>query len=130
MTYNIGVIIGPILGGVLSDLAGTYPDIFGDVEFFKRYPYATPNLLSAFFLFSAMVSTWLCLDEVCSPSQCLFFLLFFWLPELTDQADPRDACRKTRSGPGAGPKTMAVFHRPQQLRCHLHTTAISGWPRC
>lgn len=66
MTYNIGVIIGPILGGVLSDLAGTYPGLFGDVEFFKRYPYATPNLLSAFFLFSAMVSTWLCLDEVSS----------------------------------------------------------------
>ena len=63
MTYNIGVIIGPILGGLLSDLAGAYPGLFGHVEFFKRYPYAAPNLLSAFFLFSAMISTWLCLDE-------------------------------------------------------------------
>ncbi|KAM7221353.1 MFS general substrate transporter [Rhypophila decipiens] len=63
MTYNIGVIIGPILGGILSDLAGTYPDAFGEVEFLRRYPYAPPNLLSAFFLFSAMTSTWLSLDE-------------------------------------------------------------------
>lgn len=91
MTYNIGVIIGPILGGVLSDLAGTYPDLFGDVEFFKRYPYATPNLLSAFFLFSAMISTWLCLDEVgglansCSVRKVL-----------TGQADARNTSRKTR----------------------------------
>lgn len=64
MTYNIGIIIGPILGGILSDLAGTYPEQFGSVEFFRRYPYAAPNLLSAFFLLSAMTSTWLCLDEV------------------------------------------------------------------
>ncbi|KAK3332423.1 major facilitator superfamily domain-containing protein [Cercophora scortea] len=63
MTFNVGVIIGPILGGTLSDLAGTYPDRFGHIEFFKRYPYATPNLLSAFFLLCAMTSIWLNLDE-------------------------------------------------------------------
>ncbi|KAL2022030.1 hypothetical protein VTK56DRAFT_6270 [Thermocarpiscus australiensis] len=63
MTFNIGIIIGPILGGILSDPAGSYPDLFGDVEFFKRFPYATPNLLSAFFLFCAMLSVWLFLEE-------------------------------------------------------------------
>lgn len=63
MTFNIGVIIGPILGGILSDPARTYPSIFGDVEFFKRFPYAAPNLLSAFFLLSAMTSIWLFLEE-------------------------------------------------------------------
>jgi len=64
MTFNIGIIIGPILGGVLSDLAGTYPTLFGDVEFLRRFPYAAPNLLSAFFLFCAMTSVWLFLEEV------------------------------------------------------------------
>jgi MFS family permease len=63
MTFNIGVIIGPILGGLLSDPAGSYPDLFGDVEFFRRFPYAAPNLVSAFFLFSAMLGVWLCLEE-------------------------------------------------------------------
>ncbi|KAF0321894.1 putative membrane protein [Colletotrichum asianum] len=63
MTFNIGVIIGPILGGILSDPAGSYPGLFGDVEFFKKYPYATPNLLSAVFLSCAALSVWLCLDE-------------------------------------------------------------------
>ncbi|KAK3682165.1 major facilitator superfamily domain-containing protein [Podospora appendiculata] len=63
MTFNVGVIIGPILGGTLSDLAGTYPNRFGHIEFFKRYPYAAPNLLSAFFLLCAMTSIWLNLDE-------------------------------------------------------------------
>jgi MFS family permease len=64
MTFNIGVIIGPILGGILSDPAGSYPDLFGDVPFFVKFPYATPNLVSAFFLLCAMLAAWLCLEEV------------------------------------------------------------------
>ncbi|KAK5661702.1 hypothetical protein OQA88_9802 [Cercophora sp. LCS_1] len=63
MTFNIGIIIGPVLGGILSDPAGSYPALFGGIEFFERFPYATPNLLSAFFLFSATVSVWLFLEE-------------------------------------------------------------------
>ncbi|KAG7284524.1 hypothetical protein NEMBOFW57_010899 [Staphylotrichum longicolle] len=53
------------LGGtsILSDPAGSYPALFGNVEFFKRFPYAAPNLVSAFFLFSAMMGVWLCLEE-------------------------------------------------------------------
>lgn len=66
MTFNIGVIIGPILGGILSDPAGTYPTLFGNVEFFRDYPYAAPNILSAFFLLCAMSSVWLNLEEVSS----------------------------------------------------------------
>jgi len=71
MTFNIGVIIGPILGGILSDPAGSYPDIFGDFKFFQDFPYATPNILSAFFLFCAVVSVWLNLEEVsCWTDSC------------------------------------------------------------
>lgn len=63
MTFNIGVIIGPILGGILSDPAGSYPNVFGDVGFFKRFPYATPNIVSSIFLFCAAMSVWLGLEE-------------------------------------------------------------------
>lgn len=64
MTYNIGVIIGPILGGVLADPAGSYPGLFGETRFFINFPYALPNLVSAFFLFSASLTAWLFLEEV------------------------------------------------------------------
>lgn len=64
MTFNIGVIVGPILGGLLADPAGSYPRVFGGVEFFRQFPYALPNLVSAFFLGCAALSTWLCLEEV------------------------------------------------------------------
>ncbi|KAK4164454.1 major facilitator superfamily domain-containing protein [Cladorrhinum sp. PSN259] len=63
MTFNIGTIIGPMLGGMLSDLAGSYPKLFGHIKFFQRFPYATPNLLSAFFLFCAIINVWLTLEE-------------------------------------------------------------------
>jgi MFS family permease len=63
MTFNVGVIIGPILGGVLSDPAGSYPGLFGNIDFFKRFRYATPNLVSAVFLLMAILGVWLCLEE-------------------------------------------------------------------
>jgi MFS family permease len=83
MTYNIGVIIGPILGGILSDPAGTYPNLFGHVEFFRRFPYAAPNILSAFFLLCAVVGVWLCLEEV----SIVIHSRFYSKPQLLN--DPR-----------------------------------------
>ncbi|KAI1425634.1 major facilitator superfamily domain-containing protein [Xylaria sp. FL1777] len=63
MTFNIGVIVGPILGGVLSDPANSYPSVFGNVEFFRKFPYATPNIVSAIFLGTALLLCWLMLEE-------------------------------------------------------------------
>ncbi|KAI1734176.1 major facilitator superfamily domain-containing protein [Xylaria scruposa] len=63
MTFNIGVIVGPILGGLLSDPAGSFPDTFGNIEFFKKFPYATPNIVSAVFLGTAFMLCWLMLEE-------------------------------------------------------------------
>jgi len=72
MTFNIGVIIGPILGGILSNPIASYPGVFGDNSIFggkdgvwwmKHWPYALPNLVSAVFLASAALSLFLGLDE-------------------------------------------------------------------
>jgi hypothetical protein len=71
MCFNVGVIIGPILGGLLADPAGTYPKYFGNVQFFKRFPYAPPNILSAFFLASATLGVFFGLAEVSSLLHCL-----------------------------------------------------------
>lgn len=58
---NVGIFIGPIIGGALADPAEQYPSLFGGVEFFDKYPYAlagfatggisvTGALVSALFL--------------------------------------------------------------------------------
>ena len=73
MCFNIGVIIGPILGGLLSDPVGSYPGVFGAHSIFggedgvwwlKHWPYALPNLLSAVFLFMSAMAVILGLEEV------------------------------------------------------------------
>ncbi|KAF2732540.1 MFS general substrate transporter [Polyplosphaeria fusca] len=72
MTFNIGVIIGPILGGLLADPVGSYPSIFGPgspiggrtgVQWMSKYPYALPNLMSASFLFFSCCGVVLFLEE-------------------------------------------------------------------
>jgi len=50
MCFNIGSIIGPILGGLLADPAHVYPELFGNFQWLIDYPYALPNLVSAIFM--------------------------------------------------------------------------------
>ena len=73
MCFNIGVIVGPVLGGVLSDPVANYPTMFGPNSFFggrdgvwwmTHWPYALPNLVSACFLALAVVSVSFGLQEV------------------------------------------------------------------
>ncbi|KAL4867320.1 hypothetical protein BDV12DRAFT_186733 [Aspergillus spectabilis] len=70
--FNIGVIIGPILGGMLADPLKNYPQIFGPGSFLggkdgvwwmERWPFALPNLISAVFIFISWASVFLGLDE-------------------------------------------------------------------
>ncbi|EGX96426.1 Major facilitator superfamily transporter [Cordyceps militaris CM01] len=63
MTFNVGIIVGPILGGLLSDPAGSYPALLGGVRFFRAYPYALPNMVSAAFLVAAAAAVWLGIEE-------------------------------------------------------------------
>ncbi|KAA8648962.1 putative MFS multidrug transporter [Aspergillus tanneri] len=72
MCFNIGVIIGPILGGTLADPLKTYPSLFGPASFFggkegvwwmQRWPFALPNVLSAIFIFVSLIAVLLGLEE-------------------------------------------------------------------
>lgn len=73
MCFNIGVIIGPILGGSLADPVGSFPQLFGPGSVFggkegvwwmQHWPYALPNILSAIFISMSLLAVFLGLDEV------------------------------------------------------------------
>ena len=73
MCFNIGVIIGPILGGILADPVKNFPQLFGPgsllggkdgVGWMLHWPYALPNLLSAVFIFISLLAVILGLEEV------------------------------------------------------------------
>lgn len=44
ITMNVGVILGPAVGGILANPAEAYPSWFGNSHFLKKYPYILPNL--------------------------------------------------------------------------------------
>lgn len=72
LCFNIGVIIGPILGGLLADPAGSYPHLFGPgshlggskgVWWMVHWPYALPNLVSAVFITTSALAVLFGLEE-------------------------------------------------------------------
>ncbi|KAK5131235.1 hypothetical protein LTR08_001204 [Meristemomyces frigidus] len=72
MTFNIGVIVGPLLGGLLADPVGSFPGTFGPggsiggergVWWLMKWPYALPNVVSAVFLFCSALGVTLGLEE-------------------------------------------------------------------
>jgi len=72
MCFNIGVVIGPILGGFLADPISSFPQVFGPgsnlggkdgVRWMTAYPYALPNLFSGIFILISAMSVVFGLDE-------------------------------------------------------------------
>lgn len=54
-TGNLGIFIGPVVGGALSNPAEQYPRVFGNVQFLKMYPYALPSFVTGLFGLSAAI---------------------------------------------------------------------------
>lgn len=61
--FNIGVILGPIMGGMLAEPATTYPGVFGSVVWMQKYPYALPNIVSAGILMASVIFVFFGMDE-------------------------------------------------------------------
>ncbi|GAW19401.1 hypothetical protein ANO14919_088870 [Xylariales sp. No.14919] len=60
---NIGIFVGPLVGGALADPATQYPSLFGGVPFFERFPYALSSLVVAVIGLSAVVVSALFIEE-------------------------------------------------------------------
>ncbi|OAL34390.1 hypothetical protein AYO20_06233 [Fonsecaea nubica] len=72
MCFNIGVVIGPILGGFLADPISSFPAVFGPDSFIggkdgvgwmTAFPYALPNVVSSMFILASALLLVLGLDE-------------------------------------------------------------------
>ena len=130
MCFNIGTIIGPVLGGLLADPVGSYPSVFGPgswlggedgVGWMKRWPYALPNFVSAIFLGAAAFGVLLGLNEVFFlPSRPSFHVL------TCPSEDPRNppAQAQHRHPPPAPPRLILPTTLPPlafaRLLLHLN----------
>lgn len=72
VTFNIGIIVGPLLGGLLQNPVAQYPSVFGPsspfggknvVSWLTEYPYALPNVVMAVFTFLTAVLAFFGLAE-------------------------------------------------------------------
>ena len=63
MTFNIGTIVGPMVGGLLADPAHNYPQWFGNSKFLLKYPYILPNLFPIPLLLLAFILASLFIEE-------------------------------------------------------------------
>jgi hypothetical protein len=64
MFSNFGVVIGPLLGGLLADPASNYPQLFSGTPWLIKFPYSPPSLFNALFVASAACAVFFCLGEV------------------------------------------------------------------
>jgi MFS family permease len=73
--WMIGTTAGPLIGGSLSRPADRFPDIFGQSELLKTYPYLLPCSISTIFISIAWVVTYFRLKETVSPRTSLWELV-------------------------------------------------------
>ncbi|KAJ6783233.1 hypothetical protein PWT90_01151 [Aphanocladium album] len=60
---NVGIFLGPIIGGFLADPAEQYPGLFGDWAFFRQYPYAAPGFAISVIAATGVVTSIFFLEE-------------------------------------------------------------------
>ena len=60
---NLGIFLGPLLGGLLAQPAKEYSSVFGGVRFFVRYPYALPTFAAGAISLSAAILSTLLVKE-------------------------------------------------------------------
>ncbi|OGE54815.1 hypothetical protein PENARI_c005G01570 [Penicillium arizonense] len=70
-TGNLGIFLGPLIGGALANPASQYPGAFGGIRLFENYPYALSSLVVALVGATAVVSTALFVEETLKKSPTL-----------------------------------------------------------
>ncbi|KAK3397815.1 major facilitator superfamily domain-containing protein [Sordaria brevicollis] len=63
LVWSIGSVFGPAFGGFFARPADQYPSLFGNSAFFKKYPFALPNLLAGVIFFISFMTGLLFLKE-------------------------------------------------------------------
>jgi MFS family permease len=67
---NLGIFIGPLMGGAVADLAGQYPERFGHIRFLRDYPYALCSLIVGFLGLIAVFTSALYIEETLEKEPC------------------------------------------------------------
>lgn len=64
LVWSLGSVLGPAFGGFFAQPAQQFPSLFGHWAYFKKFPYALPNLIATIFFLISLTSAALFL-KVC-----------------------------------------------------------------
>ena len=93
LVWNLGSIFGPSFGGFFTNPVENLPALFGNSRFFKKFPFALPNIVaSGFFLIG--ISTGILFLKV-----CIHLAFYLQLTDLSGNARNQKAQKRLRSGP-------------------------------
>lgn len=95
---NIGLFLGPLIGGALADPAAQYPGAFGGVRFFEEYPYALSSIVVGCVGVTAVVTSALFVEETLHKTH----------KTSNDAADDNEA----NAPPKPAPSTLALVKAP------------------
>lgn len=68
-SQNLGIFVGPLIGGALADPAQQYKRAFGGIAFFENYPYALPSLATGFMALVGAITTIFYVEETLPPRE-------------------------------------------------------------
>jgi MFS family permease len=63
LVWQVGSIVGPVLGGALASPSTSMPELFGKNKFLKAFPFALPNLVNGVFFAIGIIEGFLFLKE-------------------------------------------------------------------
>jgi MFS family permease len=63
LVWQVGSIVGPVLGGALASPSTSMPQLFGKNKFLKTFPFALPNLVNGVFFAIGIIEGFLFLKE-------------------------------------------------------------------
>ncbi|KAI5865874.1 major facilitator superfamily domain-containing protein [Durotheca rogersii] len=63
LVWSVGSVFGPAFGGMFAKPAENWPGLFGNSEFFKKYPFAFPNIIGSLFFLISLATGVLFLKE-------------------------------------------------------------------
>ncbi|KAH8601068.1 MFS transporter [Bisporella sp. PMI_857] len=96
---NLGIFLGPFIGGILSNPAKEYPRVFGNIQLFKDFPYALPTLVTGAIGASAAVISALFIKETLTPDR-----------RLSNKASPPMSTYSLLKHPGVAPVIYIYGH--------------------
>lgn len=108
LAWSSGGTLGPLIGGSLSRPADRFPDLFGNVEFFKTYPY---------FLACAVPATF---------TAIAWIIMFFFLEETHPRRIPFGKLIRSKFGKkrNTGKSSVSAQSSTETLAGNEHSQAI------